>query len=498
MPRPSFRAALLLGFLLVAGTLTTVAMIGWLGVESIARTIQAENQAALSLSAAAARVAERGVDLERAARQFLVLREAALAQRFEDALQDANAALDTLERGDPAFAAIAQSWRTSAETIRSALASVAVSGAETPASQAPASPAAEPLGAPAGAGPLPPPELDRALDADFARLATLAQTLDGRLRTQLAQRNEALLGALDTERARVITWIVIALALAAALAALSAWWLLRPLSRIEQAISVLGENQLGQPIRIDGPADLRQLGERLDWLRLRLAELEANRNRVLRHVSHELKTPLASLHEGIALLSEGVLGELEPRQREVVTILAHSAKSLQGRIEQLLEYNASQFDARRLELADVALVPLLREVVAEHRLLADSRELAIHISGDAPIVRADAGKLRIAFANLVANAIAFSPTGGRIELLAGNDGERVLVDVLDEGPGIAPDELERVFEPFYQGRHNEAAATPGNGIGLAIVREFITAHRGRVRALPSAYGAHFRIELPHA
>jgi two-component system sensor histidine kinase GlrK len=74
----------------------------------------------------------------------------------------------------------------------------------------------------------------------------------------------------------------------------------------------------------------------------------------------------------------------------------------------------------------------------------------------------------------------------------------VLIDFLDEGPGIAPDELERVFEPFYQGRHNLTGPGQGNGIGLAIVREFIAAHRGKVRALPNAYGAHFRIELPHA
>lgn len=336
------------------------------------------------------------------------------------------------------------------------------------------------------------------LDEDFTALSVQAAALDRQLRAHLAQRNQALLQSLDAARDSVILQIAIALTVSALLAAASAWWLLRPLVRIEQAIGALGENRLSEPIRIAGPADLRQLGERLDWLRLRLAELEANRNRVLRHVSHELKTPLASLREGIALLSDGVLGELDARQREVASILEHSTQALQSRIEQLLQYNASQFDARRLDLRDTVLLPLLREVGAEQRLLAESREVSIHVRGDAPAVRADAGKLRIAFANLLANAIAFSPMGGRIELLAGSDGERVIVDCLDEGPGIDPDELERVFEPFYQGRHNPPAPVQGNGIGLAIVREFVTAHQGRVRALPSACGAHFRIELPYA
>ena len=77
-------------------------------------------------------------------------------------------------------------------------------------------------------------------------------------------------------------------------------------------------------------------------------------------------------------------------------------------------------------------------------------------------------------------------------------GDKVVVDCRDDGPGIEPSELERIFEPFFQGSRNSPAATKGSGIGLAIVREFISAHHGSVRALPSERGAHFRIELPHA
>ncbi|MDX9717062.1 MAG: HAMP domain-containing sensor histidine kinase [Thauera sp.] len=468
MPRLSFRAILLLGFLLVAGILSTITVSGWLSIEALAHRIHDENHTALTLSAATARLSERSVDLERAARQFIVLGDHALVERFQVALDDAQITIATLESSAGSPSGPLAAWREAAMRIHRTIL--------------------------AGQGDAPMPLLDE----DFTALSVQATALDRQLRAHLAQRNQALLQALDAARDSVILQIAIALTVSALLAAASAWWLLRPLVRIEQAIGALGENRLSEPIRIAGPADLRQLGERLDWLRLRLAELEANRNRVLRHVSHELKTPLASLREGIALLSDGVLGELDARQREVASILEHSTQALQSRIEQLLQYNASQFDARRLDLRDTALLPLLREVGAEQRLLAESREVSIHVRGDAPAVRADAGKLRIAFANLLANAIAFSPMGGRIELLAGRDGERVIVDCLDEGPGIDPDELERVFEPFYQGRHNPPAPVQGNGIGLAIVREFVTAHQGRVRALPSACGAHFRIELPYA
>ncbi|HNC67153.1 MAG TPA: HAMP domain-containing sensor histidine kinase, partial [Thauera aminoaromatica] len=333
---------------------------------------------------------------------------------------------------------------------------------------------------------------------DFRHLGALADRLAAALDHHLGERDLALMDTLERERRAVALQILAALLLAGLLAALAGGWLLRPLGRMEQAIGELGENRLTRPIDIDGPADLRRLGERLDWLRLRLAELEADRGRVLRHVSHELKTPLASLREGVALLEDGVLGPLEPEQREVTAILAHSARTLQARIEQLLRLNASQFDARSLHLQPTALLPLLRKIGEEQRLPARARRVTIGLAGDAPIVQADAGKLHSVFSNLLANAIAFSPTGGHIRIELRRAGENVVIDCRDEGPGIAPDELERIFEPFYQGRRSPPSSAGGSGIGLAIVREFIGAHRGRVRALPSELGAHFRVELPHA
>lgn len=459
---------------MIAGTLAAAAATGWLGIEAIARAIQDGNRKALALSAAARQIGERAVDLERSARQYLVLGDPALVERFDSTLDEALEALDVLASAAPAFATTSAAWRAHAQHIQTLLSTAGAAATE--------------------ATDLAP----YAADTDFARLSELSATLTSQVQQQLARQNQTVMDALDHERRTVAAQIFGALLLAGILAALSGWWLLRPLGRIEHAISELGENRLAQPIHITGPADLRQLGERLDWLRLRLAELEANRNRVLRHVSHELKTPLASLREGVALLADGVLGRLNAEQREVAGILEHSARALQERIEQLLQYNASQFDARTLSLQPSALLPLLREVGAEYQLLTQARDLRLELTGDAPIVPADVGKLRIAFSNLFANAIAFSPKGGRIHIEVGMADEKVVIDCRDEGPGIEPAELERIFEPFFQGSRSSPGSTKGSGIGLAIVREFICAHRGNVRALPSEHGAHFRVELPHA
>ena len=125
-------------------------------------------------------------------------------------------------------------------------------------------------------------------------------------------------------------------------------WFTRPLKRLENAIVGLGENRLDEVIEINGPADLALVGERLNWLRLRLSELDADKSRFLRHISHELKTPLASLREGVSLLEDEVAGPLSQDQREIAQILKHNTGLLQSQIEDLLRFNTAAFEARQL------------------------------------------------------------------------------------------------------------------------------------------------------
>jgi two-component system sensor histidine kinase GlrK len=108
---------------------------------------------------------------------------------------------------------------------------------------------------------------------------------------------------------------------------------------------------------------------------------------------------------------------------------------------------------------------------------------------------ADSDKFFIVFGNLLSNAIRFSPDGGTIQFTLSNEPNGVRIDCIDEGPGVAPSDVSRIFEPFYQGVHQPAGARRGSGIGLSIVREYVEAHRGTVQLLPSGKGAHFRIEL---
>ena len=109
---------------------------------------------------------------------------------------------------------------------------------------------------------------------------------------------------------------------------------------------------------------------------------------------------------------------------------------------------------------------------------------------------ADFEKLRVMLDNLLSNAIKYSPPGGAIALSARENGSEIVIDVTDEGPGIAAHERALVFEPFYRGQHASDTLVKGTGIGLSVVREYAQMHGGSVEAIESDAGAHIRVTLP--
>lgn len=462
----SFSHTLLMSFLLIAAILGSAALSGLLAFEEFAARSHAGARSALYATAAVQQLAERTVDMERSARQYLVLEDPALLEGFAHAHRESLGALERIEGlGLPHAGALVVAWRDSAAAAATALAT--------------------------------PAEETRSVIQALAPLTPINEQLATAVRVQMGRDSERLLAELDSHRS-TLTWHVLAAFLAAGLfAGLTGWWMLRPLKAVENAIERLGASRFDDPVVISGPADLRQIGRRLDWLRERLADLEANRARLLRHVSHELKTPLASLREGIALLEDQVVGTLSGEQREVVAILENNAKVLQDRIEGLLGYNAAVFDAHSLKRKKVAVGAVLDAVLAEQSLQIQGRGLRVSVSGTAPRIDADPDKLQIVFANLVANAVSFSPDGGAIRLVLSGVPGWVRIDCSDDGPGVPGEDAERIFEPFFQGRRQAPVPRKGSGLGLSIVREFVVAHGGRVQLLPSAGGAHFRVELPH-
>jgi len=287
-----------------------------------------------------------------------------------------------------------------------------------------------------------------------------------------------------------------ALPLAVVLALAFAWLTARPVRELDAAIHRLGTPDLGAPVRVEGPRDIEALGERLEWLRRRLAELEEQKAKFLAHVSHELKTPLAAMREGAELLADGSSGSLNDAQHDITGILRANSLRLEKLVADLLSYHRA-IDPRaelRLEAVDVAEV--IRGVLDAHRLRAEARGLVFDAHLAPVSTLADEEKLRTVVDNLVSNAVNFSPDRGKISLTLAARGNNVAVDVSDSGSGVAPEDRERIFDWFFQGRANSAGRVKGSGLGLAIARECCLALGGGIELLDSASGAHFRVLLP--
>ena len=313
----------------------------------------------------------------------------------------------------------------------------------------------------------------------------------------VADREVERLGASaeDVHR-RLIVMVLIATALALAAALVLTRIIARPIAEIDSAIRQLGSADFKRPIRVSGPLDLQSLGERLDWLRRRLTELEAQKSRFLRHLSHDLKTPLAALREGTELLNDQVAGPLAPPQLQVVAILRDNSVKLQRLIEDLLDYQRALYAASALRAAPVALDGLLRQSARSLQLAAQAKAQRLDFDTVPFTVWADAPKLRSVIDNLLGNAVKFTPAGGEIRVRARQAGGTATIDIVDSGPGVPPEEREAIFEAFFRGRAGAFGRAEGTGLGLAIAREFIEAHGGRIEIVSGGRGGHFRVTLP--
>ncbi len=331
-----------------------------------------------------------------------------------------------------------------------------------------------------------------ALSATTHDLLELSRALAEKAVNKLTEKSQQL----EQELLRPL-WLLISLG---ALISMSALWIVtRPIRALEEAIRTLGSGNLEHKIAVKGPADLERLGEQLDWLRRRLRELEEQKARFLRHVSHELKTPLTALREGASLLHDGTVGALSAQQQEIVEILSTKSLDLQRLIEKLLRSQQALDGLGRLKREPVQLAALVQTVIAAHQLSAQSQGIQFQLTL-APIeLIADHEKIATIVDNLISNAIKHSPTGGMIKIILALRRSRVLLDIKDAGPGVAEADRERIFDWFYQAGGKALAGVSSSGFGLPIARELAQAHQGRLELLPydkERPGAHFRLTLP--
>jgi len=331
----------------------------------------------------------------------------------------------------------------------------------------------------------------------FPHMSEMASTLSNRINKDINDELTSLQLAAQRAQQKLFWQTLLLVPMTLAAVGVFTYLFGRPIRAIDRAISELGRGTFSRPIAINGPADLERLAAQLEWLRGRLLELAQEKNRFLRHMSHELKTPLANIREGTELLMDGAVGELQSAQREVAAILRENGMKLQRLIENLLSFSAWQAKTVGLEITEFKLRPLVKSVLENQQLtlVAQRVRLDVHIEDLTPV--ADRGKVRLILDNLLSNAIKFTPRGGTISIHARGERDQLILDVMDSGPGIPAEERNRIFEACYQGKTPQGGHVKGTGIGLSVVTEFVNAHNGGIEIFEAKTGgAHFRVRLP--
>ena len=469
----SFLKFILMGFLLVSLPLLYALAELVLSLDRLASQSREEVLQAAQAARTSRLLFEQTTTLERIVRQFLILDDRALIDDYNRVRQEFRATTRQLAALPLESADVAE-LATLAET------EVRLHGML----------GAEPRG----------PGIGIELAQGYARLSDSAQAM---VTASTALTQSAIERLQDTAARGREKWRWLALAtvgIAIALAIVFAVLIARPIRQLDQAIRRMGTADFSQAVSVNGPQDLRYLGQRLEWLRVRLAELEQQQYKFLRHVSHELKTPLTAVREGAELLRDEVAGKLTREQKDIVRIVRENTISLQKLIEDLLKYQQTRA-VEPAKLGEVALDDIARRVVREHKLAALARGIGVETEiGGAPVI-GDADRLRTIVDNLVSNALKYAPRGGAIRVRVKHDGNFVRLEVIDNGPGVDRDERERIFESFYQGKAPPGGRVKGSGLGLAIARDYALAHGGRIEVRDRAdghRGACFRLTLPLA
>lgn len=280
------------------------------------------------------------------------------------------------------------------------------------------------------------------------------------------------------------------------IAVILAFMLARPIQRMDTVIEDLGKGVYEHEIKIDGPGNLRLLGKRLNWLRQELLDLKEQKQRFLQHISHELKTPLTAIREATELLTDGVGGTLSQQQSEIVHILKHNSVRLQKMIENLLTFTKMESDKHVLKIEILDVETMVNAALSAHALSIRAKNIDVETFYFVDTIRADAETVRVILDNLFSNAVKFTPENGQIIFSSRIEKPWQVLEVQDDGPGFSKEDMDRIFDPFYQGKTLHQGLVSSSGLGLTIVKNLLEAHHGLIEFVHKTRGAHAIVKLP--
>jgi two-component system sensor histidine kinase BaeS len=271
----------------------------------------------------------------------------------------------------------------------------------------------------------------------------------------------------------------------------------RPIRQVTQAVWQVTTGERTLHLEERGPQEIRLLERAVNTLVERLRVLEQTRRQLLANLVHELRRPLGALRSATHALLSGASDDV-PLREELLQGMDAQMQQLQRLIDDLSSLYDQLGGTLQLERALIALEEWLAQTLGYWGEAAREKGLRWQatIPAGLPAIEVDPDRLGQAVGNLLSNAIKYTPTGGSVSVGAGVEDEAVWIRVNDTGPGVAPGEQERIFDPFYRG--NAAGRFPrGMGLGLTIARDLVAAHGGRIEVDSDVgLGSRFTIWLP--
>jgi len=257
------------------------------------------------------------------------------------------------------------------------------------------------------------------------------------------------------------------------------------------------ETMAGDEVGVLGEA-FNRMAAQLEAYAARQRDLEQARRDLIAAVSHDLRTPLASIRVMVEALRDHVVDDPETVERYYQTILGETGH-LNALIEDLFELSRIEAGVLQLDLAPSSLQDLIATTLRsmEPRALQKDLDLVGRVPPDLATIRIDVRRIQRVLVNLVENAIRYTPRGGRVAVSAVADADLVRVDVADSGPGISSTDLPMIFDRFYRGERSRSRESGGAGLGLAIARGIVEAHGGTIAvASEPGHGSVFSVTLP--
>jgi two-component system sensor histidine kinase GlrK len=274
-----------------------------------------------------------------------------------------------------------------------------------------------------------------------------------------------------------------------------------PLKVLTQSIFQLQQGHFDHEIKVTGSPEIQEIALALESMRTRLQALELQKSSFIRHISHELKTPLAAIREGTELLYDNSVGELNAEQQEISHIIKDSVFRLQKHIEDLLDFNivldsTSLQDSKLIQINEVVY-----QVIAEQKLAIKRKKIILNNNLSDIALFSNRKQVAVIIDNILSNAIKYSPDEGVIDISSALVDGHLQLFISDQGMGIAEENKDKIFDAFYQGPPPEQNLIKGSGLGLTIVKELILRLNGDIEFLAAKsdqQGTKIKITFPRA